>query len=185
MNNHDRCPDTTATPQLFPESHTAQGLPSCAPTATPAQLLRNSDPAVAQLRVYGNATAQLSAEQRNTERNTERNNARNPFSLREAIRNRERNPSATESCAGPKIRHEKKGPAQPAVDRFVKLVQANAALNHCRLLNLSKIEAQLSESDRADLLTTDKPTRQAWATALAYRLCKPWTKCDRQPGGDA
>jgi hypothetical protein len=57
---------------------------------------------------------------------------------------------------------------------FVKLVQVNAALNHCRLLNLADIEAQLSESDRADLLTTDKATRQAWAKALAFRLCEEW-----------
>lgn len=59
-----------------------------------------------------------------------------------------------------------------ALQVFVKLVRSNAALNHCRLLNLSEIEAQLSEKDRADLLTTPKPERQAWAEALAYRLCR-------------
>jgi hypothetical protein len=69
-------------------------------------------------------------------------------------------------------RHKAEIRAACSLRDFVRLVQVDAALHHCRLLNLAEIEAQLSESDRADLLTCPKPERQAWAEALAFRLTR-------------
>ena len=166
-----RCaPDTSATPQQTPESLTTQGLESCVPPATnTATVQDNSNPDNGELRscVYiGNATPQQSSKERNRKRNTQRNSLTKSLSLREVIRNRKRNLTATPSCA-----RQPEDPAQQAANRFVRLVNSFAV---CRgfLLDRKQILAELDAKDLDYLLTTPKEERQVWAELLADRLCR-------------
>jgi len=120
----------------------------------------------------GRATAQPVPSKRNPERNSKRNPSENPYSLRDVIRQRQRNSqrnlTATESCAPVQ---KPADPAQLAVSRFVRTVNSFAVL-HGRLLHRHTILAELDAKDRASLVDMPAHERQAWAELLANRLCR-------------
>ncbi len=172
-----RCaPDTSATAQQSLESVVDKGFQSCAPSATTTATVQdNSNPDNGELRrcaYIGNATPQQSSMERNRERNTQRNNSAKPLSLRDVIRNRKRNLTATPSATS---RKQTDNPAQQAANKFVRLVNSFAV---CRgfLLDRKQILAELDAKDLVCLMTTPKAERQVWAELLAYRLCNERVK---------
>ncbi len=127
---------------------------------------------VSQLRrcaPIGNATAQLTESERNRDRNRQRNSPHKPRSLREVLRNRQRNRGATGSCVD---RFQTPPETQPSCAiKFARLVQAYGT-SRGFLLEVETILAELDVADIEDLKHLEVYQKQDWAQMLAYRMSK-------------
>ena len=127
---------------------------------------------LAQLRCcapIGNATAQLTDSERNRDRNTLRNSPIKPRSLRDVIRNRQRNRCATDSC-GDRFQTPT-ATQQSCAIKFARLVRAYAT-SRGFLFEIETILAELDAADIEDLKKIEVCQKQDWAQMLAYRMSK-------------